>query len=298
MMEIIEVAESFFKAHLNPKISAALDWSTLRIAESARSTEDKDTTYTDITYVCYTRDEGIPVYLHVEQERKSDPYMVDRVMQYNLGLINQHRSQYPKDKKLPIIINFVLYNGKKPKKYTYHKKMSTYFSIPWMAELVMGNFFNLINLNEEAVLTLIKAGPGGVMKLLLKTGGDSNFTTGFKEQGVIKDLKSRKILNLSLNYVLAVGKEDPEKIINIFAELYPDFKETIMTAARQLELKGELRGEKRGELRGEKRGMQQEKLEIAKNMLLKLGLDIDTVQKATDLTKEKIQELFKDVKHK
>jgi predicted transposase YdaD len=33
--------------------------------------------------------------------------------------------------------------------------------------------------------------------------------------------------------------------------------------------------------------------EVAKNMLLKLRLDIDTVQKATELTKEELQQIIK-----
>ena len=36
--------------------------------------------------------------------------------------------------------------------------------------------------------------------------------------------------------------------------------------------------------------------EVAKNMLLKLRLDIDTVQKATELTKEELQQILKEEK--
>jgi predicted transposase/invertase (TIGR01784 family) len=43
-------------------------------------------------------------------------------------------------------------------------------------------------------------------------------------------------------------------------------------------------------------GRQEGRLEIAKNMLFKLNLGVDTVQKATDLSKEVIQNLLKDVK--
>jgi predicted transposase YdaD len=48
--------------------------------------------------------------------------------------------------------------------------------------------------------------------------------------------------------------------------------------------------------RYQEEGIQTGRLEIAKNMLFKLGLGIDTVQKATDLSKEVIQNLLKDVK--
>ena len=49
-----------------------------------------------------------------------------------------------------------------------------------------------------------------------------------------------------------------------------------------------------------KQGLQQGILikarEVAKNMLLKLRLDIDTVQKATELTKEELQQIIKGEK--
>ena len=47
-----------------------------------------------------------------------------------------------------------------------------------------------------------------------------------------------------------------------------------MTAARQLERKG--------------------RQEVARNMLVNLHFDIDTVQKATELTKEELQEILKE----
>jgi predicted transposase/invertase (TIGR01784 family) len=56
-----------------------------------------------------------------------------------------------------------------------------------------------------------------------------------------------------------------------------------MTAARQLEIKGEKRGMQQG--------MQQEKLHIAKNMLSKLHLDVETVAQATGLSREELMKL-------
>ena len=43
--------------------------------------------------------------------------------------------------------------------------------------------------------------------------------------------------------------------------------------------------------KGIQQGMQQEKVEIAKNMLFNLHLDIDVVQKATGLSSEALRKL-------
>ncbi len=53
-----------------------------------------------------------------------------------------------------------------------------------------------------------------------------------------------------------------------------------MTAAQQLE--------QRGEIRGRQEGIQQEKLHIAKNMLDKLHLDMKIVAEATGLSKQEL----------
>ena len=57
-----------------------------------------------------------------------------------------------------------------------------------------------------------------------------------------------------------------------------------MTAARQLEKRGEIKGKMEGKVEG--------KIEIAKNLLLKLHLDIATVQQATELSKAELEKIL------
>jgi predicted transposase YdaD len=74
----------------------------------------------------------------------------------------------------------------------------------------------------------------------------------------------------------------------------PQYSDTIMTAARQLEIRGEKIGkkigQKIGEKRGEKRGEQARNLAIAQNMLKK-GYSVQSIQEITDLSKEAIEKL-------
>ena len=55
--------------------------------------------------------------------------------------------------------------------------------------------------------------------------------------------------------------------------------------------KWEARGRAEGEARGEARGKEQNKLEIAKNMVA-LGLPFETIVSATQLEPEKVKELY------
>ena len=127
-MEKRELAQSFFIAHLPDPIKEALVWETLKIAESARRSSASKTRYTDITYTCCTKKEGIPIYIHSEQERRADATMVERIIRYNVDLYSQHRRQG--NKKLPIIVNLLVYNNTKPRDYPYHDEISDYFEIP------------------------------------------------------------------------------------------------------------------------------------------------------------------------
>jgi predicted transposase/invertase (TIGR01784 family) len=281
MMEKLDVAYSFFMAHLYHQVAEELDWNTLQIADSVRREPNSKSSYTDITYICYTKLQNIPIYLHVEQERNVDPLILERILKYNLRLFAKHRQQ--KKEKLPIIVNFVLYNGRKRKSYPYHESIYDYFSIPWMAKLLMEKSFFLINLNHEEDVLLSTHGNSSMMELLLKRASDSNFIPWMKEnRKLVQSIPVEGILSESVDYTLQVGQGKAEEIIELFTEFFPQFKHTIMTAARQLERRGEIKGR------------QESKLAIAKNMLLKLRLDIDTVQRATELTKEELQQIFKE----
>ncbi|OJW67188.1 MAG: hypothetical protein BGO68_01330 [Candidatus Amoebophilus sp. 36-38] len=205
-------------------------------------------------------------------------------MQYNAGLFIKHKKQG--HKKPPIIANFVIYNGNKRKKYPYHEYTYDYFEIPWMARLLMGKFFSLINLNEESDLSLANHELSAMMQLLLKRASDSNFITWLKENcKLMETVPFERILSISIDYVLQVSKASAEEILEVFSEIYPQFKNTIMTAARQLERKGEVKGIELG--------IQRNQLAIAKNML-KESCEIGLIQKVTGLSEHTIEKLRKE----
>jgi predicted transposase/invertase (TIGR01784 family) len=285
MMEMVKVAHSFFKGHLTSEIADNLNWDTLQIADSVRRESNKRSTYTDITYTCHIKGENIPIYLHVEQERNVDPSILERILQYNHRLYTKHRKQG--HKKLPIIINFVLYNGNKRKSYPHHEHIHDYFDVPWMAKLLMNKSFFLINLNKDDDTTLAHHGYSSMMELLLKRASDRNFIPWVKEnRKLLESVPVEGILEASINYTLQVGQGKAEEIIEAFTELFPQFEETIMTAARQLKQEGRKEGRKEGmEL-----GIQTKAKVIAKNMLAK-GYATRDIEEITGLSLETIEKL-------
>ena len=61
-----------------------------------------------------------------------------------------------------------------------------------------------------------------------------------------------------------------------------------MTVARQLKREGKIEGKREGKIEG----IQTRSIQIARNMLLKLHLDIDTVQEATELSKAELEKIL------
>lgn len=105
----------------------------------------------------------------------------------------------------------------------------------------------------------------------------------------IKKLVDRFYGISGIMYILGVEqRHSPEELLQTIEDIVPERKEDIMTAAQQLEL--------RGEKRGRQQGMQQEKLHIARNMLSKLHLDMQTVAKATGLSQEELMKLQQEEK--
>jgi hypothetical protein len=174
--------------------------------------------------------------------------------------------------------------------------LKSYRAIPrpyWMAQMLSKHYFYLISLNKEPDEVLASHGPSGTMELLLKRGWELNFVEWLRaHSSLLKDISVSDMFSLYMGYALAVGKA--EDIIEAFLAIYPQQKDTIMTAARQLERRGMKIGMERGMEKGIEKGIEKGRQEVARNMLVKLRLDLDTVQKATELNKEELQKILKE----
>ena len=96
---------------------------------------------------------------------------------------------------------------------------------------------------------------------------------------------------------LAMAKKENkelEKAMDIIDEMSMDEKEWELYRARQMAIMdyntGMIKAREEGEAKGREKGERKSKIEIAKR-LLKLGISIDKIKEATELTKEEIEEL-------
>ena len=287
MMEDKNVSFLFMNAHIDSKLRQAIDWSTFAIADTARRPTGRKPLYTDTTYHALTKGHRGHIYLHVEHERGIDETILERHLQYNVGLFLKHKKQ--NYQKLPLVVNFVLYNGIQ-EDYPYQEDICEYFEQPELARSVMGHVgkpYTLINLNKESDEVLVSRGPLGLMELLLKRASRVNFLAWMREhKELVRRLPADRYLSEGLIYVLEVGHGEADEIIDTFILIYPELEEKIMQAALQLERRGEARGIKQGI----QQGIQTRNLEIAKQMLRK-GYAFSTVEELTGLSSERLTSL-------
>ena len=168
--------------------------------------------------------------------------------------------------------------------YPHHQDIWHYCDCPELAKIISRKSFRLINLNKFEDEELVKHGASGVMEVYLKQASREEFPEWLaSHQELMRELPIAKYLDLSTNYALDVSKEEnPEVILNILSDVYPNLKETIMSAAQRLE--------QRGEIRGIELGSQNSKLEIAMNMLRE-KFAIGIIEKITGLDRQTIEQL-------
>ena len=122
-----------------------------------------------------------------------------------------------------------------------------------------------------------------MMEILLKKAGDSNFAEWMQKEGktitLNESIHFKDMVELSTEYALQVGQGEAKDILEVFSEIYPKFKETIMTAALQLREEGR------------QEGMEARNLVIARNML-KDKEPIERITKWTGLSREELNTIL------
>ena len=288
----VTVAKDFLQAHLSPSITQRIQWDTLRFTNRSYVNEKLAQLHSDVVYTCQLDQKSAYIYLLIEQQTKPDPLLPFRFLQYNVSLLKEHiaqRQEKYKKRPLPVVINLCLYSGKKTP-YPHSVDIYDCFQDPALARAELFKPLSLIDLGQMSEAELQQHGTAALMELLLKQARYRTFLKWIKSHAEeIKILLDSYYDIGGIHYILGVeDKYSSEEIIEAILEIAPHKQEDIMTAARQLEIKGE----KRGRQQGMQQGMQQEKLHIAKNMLSE-GLATNLIKKLAGINEEEFRQLEK-----
>ncbi len=287
----LTAVKDLLQAHLNPSITQRIQWDSLRVSNKSYTDEKLAQLHSNVVYTCQIDDKSAYIYILIEQQTTPDPLLPFRFLQYNVAMLTEHLSQNKKEKTkqqhFPTILNLCLYTGKKTP-YPYSVDIYDCFEDPMLARVTMFKLLDLIDLGQMEEEELSQHDTADLLEMLLKQSRERTYFNWINEHPEeMKKLVDRFYGISGIIYILGVEKKySAEELLQAIENIAPEKKEDIMTAAQQLELRGELRG------------IQKEKLSIAKNMLSKLHLDMQTVAKATGLSEEELMRLQEEGKAK
>lgn len=112
-MENPRVAQDFFRHFLPKHILKRVDLSTLSLQSTSFIDAQLKNRFSDLVFEV-SCDGGIGyIYLLIEHQRKGDPLMALRMLEYSTQLMRRHVTMH-KTHVLPLVIPIVFYNGDEP----------------------------------------------------------------------------------------------------------------------------------------------------------------------------------------
>jgi hypothetical protein len=222
-----------------------------------------------------------------------DLHMPLRLAGYNLATIKDHLKQG--HDKFPIVVNTVFYTGKRTWKYS--TAFSDYYPNPGLGSQYL----------YMAPFTLVKL-PTDVREEIYRDK-DLGFCFAAFYSGRAKDayLEFEKFKEIPAfqNYLNTLSKEEKvlvaryitwclDRASHSLATRYSLEKVVDLLITNQKEKEALMRSVAQEYIdKGMQQGILVKAEEVAKNMIFKLHLDLDTVQQATGLTKEYLQKIIK-----
>ena len=142
LMDDPRIATEFFEEYLPPDLKEKVNLSTLKPEKESYVEESLKKRMSDIVYSFKLKnnEEGF-AYLLLEHQSSSDYWISFRLWRYTLLLLERHKKG---KKKLPMVIPFVIYNGKV--KYTAPRSFWELFYDPQLAKESMSGSYGLLDL--------------------------------------------------------------------------------------------------------------------------------------------------------
>ena len=259
-----EHAVGLLQASLSPALTAAIDWSTLRVEKGSFVDRALRSRHSDLVLSARVADEPLFFYAVLEQQRDVEPLMVFRLGLYMMRLWDQLVRDHPETKRLPPIVPILIHHSA-----TGWTAATAFQDIvgpegPARATLLphIPHFaLRLIDLGGERASDLVDealTALGQVVLWCLSVADDDvrlqrdivRIARSLDE--VLHAPDGLTALEALLRYLVAThGRFSARRVVKLLEDAAgPQAQETIMTLFDEIELRGEKRGEKRGERRG------------------------------------------------
>lgn len=289
----LEVATDFLKNYLPTEILEILDLATIETQNGSFVDKKLKEQFSDMLFrVDINNREG---YLYFLFEHKSYNYKL-AVLQLLRYMVEIWESKIDKEKQkdLPVILPLLIYHDKG--KWTAKTKLGDwiegYNGLPEEMKKYIPDYeyllYDLSTYSEEQVRLGIRSQV--VMKMLSKAryASKKEALEVFKEamQLLVTIRATEGVTNIveaCIRYMLEIRDDLPEEELQkIAGETVPEGSEFVMTVAERLRQEGK------------QNGIEEEKRNLAKNLLL-MGDPIAKIAMVTGLTEKEIDEIKKDI---
>lgn len=293
-MQEKKVAIDLLRSKLPEALLSQMDLSTLTLVNGTSILKGLDVVHSDCVYRCTIGDSDGYIIIASEHQSRAEKLMAFRVLQYKVGIMDNHLAQG--HKKLPIIISLVLYHGIQSP-YPYSTEIWDCFEQPELAKQWTLQPFQLIDLTVMSDEDINRHGLASMMELLLKHAREEQVLGWVKKMlkegnlAIIHSEVGPGYIQEGWKYIVrACGSdkhpEERDQVVVALANAFPEIGEEIMTFAQQFKQEGVKQGMQQGLERGERN----KAFEIAKDMLAE-GADFQFVKRVTKLSDEDISQL-------
>lgn len=255
----IKVARAYFEQYLPKAVNKSINFNILESCPEIYVNKYRALSESDVVYRTEIVGETAFLYLSAEHQSTDDVFMPFRVLKYNIAVWQFHRDQNPDCKKLPLIINSVFFNGKKP--YRHSTDFKDLLKAPReLVEQFWAKPFMLIQAWDMADEELLEQKWAGLFQFFMKHIHSPDLLPHLETVlPLLKTIDAEngvEYIEAVCNYALTAGEvSNTEKFVTIISnELSRATGEKIMTGAEQLMQIGLQKGMQQGMQQGIEQG--------------------------------------------
>ena len=215
--------------------------------------------YSDLVFRVKTKEGDGYLFFLLEHQTEADELIPLRLLEYDVAIMRYDIEQQLKGSKgkkkeaikLPVIINFVVYAGKK---YEYPKRLIDAFRTPDLLYRMFEDQF-LVHLKEEEEEEIIKDGKAALAEFLLREGYRKDFCKFLASHPKIAELLNKSTYaNSAIMYILDRDPHDVGVVLEKLINLDPKIKDNVMTGLQRLKHQSKEEGVQLGIIKGKKEG--------------------------------------------
>ena len=295
----VDRARDFFETYLPKEALKFFQFDKMQAESSEFISEKLKKLLSDALFSVPIKGTDAYIYVLCEHQSTAQELMMFRFESYKIEIMKKHLDKG--NKKLPIILPVLLYQGEDNKVYPYSMDYFDCFEEPEIAKELASYAVQLVDLSAMSDQEIIDHGKVNLMfQLVMKHARDRNF--GKTLLKLIKDnpkfkqsfiVATEDELKAFFYYVLDQERGESNSV-EIITELdkVAELGDRLMNLRQYIEKKNQALGEARGEARGEDKKAHEIALEMLKN-----SQTVDMVVKCSKLSLTEVKKLKSSITH-